>query len=83
AVGAYIGHAKGRWVSGMVWGLALGPIGWLIVALSRASPPKCPACGLTNAGDAKFCGHCGVNLKLAALRADRASPGHNDGPRGG
>lgn len=83
AVGAHIGRAKGRWVSGMIWGLALGPIGWLIVALSGASPPKCPACGLANASDAKFCGHCGVNLRVAALHADRATLDRNDGPRGG
>ncbi|MEO7323657.1 MAG: zinc ribbon domain-containing protein [Dokdonella sp.] len=81
-VGAFIGHAKGRWVSGMIWGLALGPIGWVVVALSRASPPKCPACGLTNAANAKFCGHCGINLKVAALNADRASLNRNSGPRG-
>lgn len=82
-VGAFIGHTKGRWMSGMIWGLALGPIGWLIVALSSASPSKCPGCGLTNASDAKFCGHCGVNLKVAAMRADRASLDRKDGPRGG
>jgi hypothetical protein len=79
AVGAYIGHKKGRWVSGLVWGLALGPIGWLIVALFRSSPPKCPACGLANPPDAKFCGHCGVNLTVAAMQRDLARVKRSDG----
>ena len=33
AVGAIIGHSKGRTTMGVVWSLILGPIGVLIVAL--------------------------------------------------
>jgi hypothetical protein len=35
-VGAVIGHLKGRWLAGLLWGAALGPIGWIVIALSRS-----------------------------------------------
>ncbi|MDR2013843.1 MAG: hypothetical protein LBQ20_12635 [Rhodanobacter sp.] len=35
-VGAAIGHVKGRWLAGLLWGAALGPIGWIVIALSRS-----------------------------------------------
>jgi hypothetical protein len=81
-VGAFIGLAKGRWLAGLVWGAALGPIGWLVIALSKANLPECPECGRPNATSAKACRHCGVNLHAASLRTQRARLKRNDNRRG-
>ena len=44
AVGALLGWWRGKLLAGVVWALALGPIGWVIVLLSRKSarPPPLP-----------------------------------------
>jgi ribosomal protein L40E len=81
-IGALIGAAKGRMVAGLVWGAALGPIGWLVIALSKSRLPECPECGLTNPTDAKACRHCGLNLRAASTRTDRARFKRNDSGRG-
>jgi hypothetical protein len=72
AVGAIIGVAKGRWLAGLIWGAALGPIGWVVIALSKANLPECPECGRSNATNARSCRHCGVNLQVAASRSSRS-----------
>lgn len=71
-VGALIGWIKGRVMPGIVWAALLGPIGWLIVALSRSAQAECPKCRRENPLDAKSCRHCGVNLKAAAERSPRS-----------
>ena len=40
AVGALVGRRRGRVGSGVVWGLMLGPLGWLIVALLDGLRPR-------------------------------------------
>jgi hypothetical protein len=32
-IGALVGTWRGRWLAGFVWGLALGPVGWVVAAL--------------------------------------------------
>ena len=81
-VGALIGHAKGRWLAGLVWGAALGPIGWLVVALQKPKLPECPECSRHNLPQAKVCRHCGVNLRAAALKSERAQRKVHDRGRG-
>jgi|SRR5690606_8500489 len=81
-VGAIIGHAKGRWLAGLLWGAALGPIGWLIVMLSRSGLVECPDCGRPNVPAAKACRHCGINLRAAALRSERSQLKRVDRTRG-
>lgn len=71
-VGALIGWIKGRVVAGIVWAALLGPIGWLVVALSKPAQRECPKCRRGNPVDAKSCRHCGINLKLAAERSPRS-----------
>ena len=41
-IGALIGRSKGRWLAGFVWGAALGPIGWIVIAVSKREPRLCP-----------------------------------------
>ncbi|MEO7432105.1 MAG: hypothetical protein ABIR62_08775 [Dokdonella sp.] len=81
-IGGLIGATKGRMVAGVVWGIALGPIGWVVIAVSNGNQPACPDCGQTNPTDAKTCRHCGVNLRAASMRTDLASFKRNDSGRG-
>lgn len=81
-VGAFIGMAKGRWLAGLIWGAALGPIGWLVMLFSKSNLPECPECGRPNATSAKMCRHCGINLRAAALRSERSRLKSNDSGRG-
>lgn len=81
-VGALLGYARGRWLAGLLWGAALGPIGWLVIALSRAHLAECPACSRGNLAQAKACRHCGVNLRAAALTSERARRKVHDSGRG-
>jgi ribosomal protein L40E len=81
-VGAIIGHAKGRWLAGLLWGAALGPIGWLVIILSKSGLIECVDCGRSNVPDAKACRHCGINLRAAAQRSERSQLKRMDRTRG-
>ena len=81
-VGLVIGYARGRWLAGLVWGAALGPIGWAVVLLSKSGLVECPDCGRGNVPRAKACRHCGVNLKVAATRSQRSTLKRIDRNRG-
>lgn len=81
-VGMIIGLAKGRWLAGLLWGAALGPIGWLIVLFSRKGLVECPECGRANVPGAKACRHCGINLRAAAMRSERSRLKNVDSKRG-
>ena len=59
-VGGMIGAAKGRAFAGAMWGLLLGPLGWLVIAAAPDQRPKCPECGgdvIPGASRCKNCGH--------------------------
>lgn len=71
-IGAWIGWIKGRWVAGLIWGAALGPIGWVVTALSKSSLRECPECGHGNRSDAKVCRHCGVHFRRLAGQTTRS-----------
>lgn len=73
AVGLLVGWVRGRWLAGLLWGAALGPIGWLVVLLSKSGLVECPECGKGNVPRAKACRHCGVNLAAAAARSERSA----------
>src|SRR3954470_8614151 len=64
-IGGLIGWSKGRFVAGLVWGAALGPIGWLVIIFSRAGQRECPECGRRNLPDAKVCRFCGIDFRKA------------------
>ena len=69
-VGAVIGERKGRTDEGVVLGLVLGPIGWLLVGFGpnykqikeAKETKKCPFCAELVKREAKVCKHCGRDL---------------------
>lgn len=63
-VGAAIGQSKGRAGAGFFFGLLVGPIGWLIVAIGPDLNPArlCHACKGKVPDDATKCMHCGWDL---------------------
>ena len=81
-VGLVIGYVRGRAMAGLIWGAALGPIGWAVVLLSKSGLIECPDCGRGNVPRAKACRHCGINLQEAATRSQRSSLKRVDRGRG-
>lgn len=81
-IGAMIGWVKGRWVAGLLWGAALGPIGWVVIALSRSGLGECPECGRRNQPDAKVCRYCGIDFRKHAGQSTRARLKAQDRSRG-
>jgi hypothetical protein len=62
AVGSLIGWYKGRTIVGLVWGAALGPIGWLVMAFYPISWKTCSQCGRVERADRRRCNACGAAL---------------------
>lgn len=68
-IGYMIGEKKGREVAGFLWGLFLGPIGWLLVAIGPDMRPACPKCKGAIPEGATKCQHCGSDLEVAQEKA--------------
>jgi len=43
AIGAYVGRTKGRQTEGMLFGILLGPLGWIIVLLMPENKSSHPS----------------------------------------
>lgn len=61
-VGTVIGQQKDRAGAGLLFGLLLGPIGWLIIAAGPNLKPKCTECGGIVPEGVNRCMHCGQLL---------------------
>jgi uncharacterized membrane protein YeaQ/YmgE (transglycosylase-associated protein family) len=62
-VGGFIGSFKNRTSTGVVLGLLLGPLGWIIVAILPAvAAAQCPHCHGGVDGVAAVCCHCGRDI---------------------
>lgn len=61
-IGGLIGIQRRRFLSGVVWGLILGPIGWLLVLLLADCRPKCPECKSPLNDGATRCHRCGCEV---------------------
>jgi|HubBroStandDraft_6_1064221.scaffolds.fasta_scaffold910398_1 hypothetical protein len=64
-VGCAIGERKGNVATGIILGLLLGPIGWLVTAMCFSNLRKCPFCSEDIKPDAKVCRYCGRDLPPA------------------
>jgi hypothetical protein len=68
-VGAIIGNNKGRPAAGAIYGLLLGPLGWIVILIAPDVRPKCPECGGTTVRGAQKCMNCGSHLRPDVARA--------------
>ena len=59
-IGLLIGKKKYRPFAGFMWGILLGPIGWLVVALGPNMGPKCSECGGLVVPGSTRCKNCGA-----------------------
>lgn len=59
-VGFLTGRARGKERHGAAWGLALGPVGWLITLCSSDLRRRCAECSGVIPDGARRCMHCGV-----------------------
>lgn len=60
-IGWLIGSRKDMPIIGAGAGALLGPIGWLLIGLSRAAY-SCPWCGGDTPRDATVCRHCARDI---------------------
>jgi len=71
-VGYAIGKPKNAVAECVLFSILLGPIGWIIAAVSRGNVRRCPFCAEDVASKASVCKHCGQELPVGS--AVRASP---------
>ncbi|MEO8461062.1 MAG: hypothetical protein ABI451_11080 [Dokdonella sp.] len=79
-VGAWIGRFKGRTVAGAVWGAALGPIGWLVVALLPTKQHPCSRCARLVRDGVQRCPACGADQRTTAAKLPPVPPAPPDLP---
>ena len=63
-IGGAIGARKKRVGAGIIFGILLGPIGWILVAAGPNMGPKCPECGGDVVTGARKCKNCGSDLPM-------------------
>jgi hypothetical protein len=65
-IGYFIGRSLGRGGAGLLWGLLLGPVGWLVLLMLGDPRPQCPLCkGRLETLAVARCRHCGGELRKA------------------
>ena len=71
---AIIGARKGEGLGGFILGVLLGPIGILIVAVSRGNRRECPACRELIHAAARICPHCRTEIGASSDKDRRSAP---------
>ncbi|MBX3169972.1 MAG: hypothetical protein KF760_21385 [Candidatus Eremiobacteraeota bacterium] len=62
AIGAAIGQSKGKMTYCILVSILLGPLGWILAAVTPTAHPKCPACRGDVVVGARKCKNCGSDL---------------------
>ena len=65
-VGYAIGKPKNAVAECVLFSILLGPIGWIIAAVSRGNVRRCPFCAEDVASKASVCKHCGRELPVGS-----------------
>ena len=74
-VGAAIASSKGgSSASGCIVGVLLGPIGWILIALTAGPSGRCPHCGGRIPKNVAVCSHCGRETKPGVGAPSRRTP---------
>lgn len=74
-IGYFVGSTKGRGGDGAIWGVLLGPIGWLVVLCGEDRRKSCPYCGgIIPQGPVKRCKNCGKNLMQRSTAGGALDP---------
>ena len=60
--GWLLGRFKDRPLAGAIWGVLLGPIGWVIIVLGPKGRTPCPYCGASLTLRQARCGACGAAM---------------------
>lgn len=71
-IGGVIGAYRGRAGEGRIFGLLLGPFGWLLTSLLPEGGKKCPECLGVVPELARRCKHCGSELASSHAEFDNA-----------
>jgi hypothetical protein len=70
-IGYWIGKSRGRANQGVLFGLLLGPIGWIGTFLLFQAGRKCPECKRVAPTGVHRCKHCGASfLRSVAMASD-------------
>jgi hypothetical protein len=73
-VGYFIGRAVGDANAGLVWGLLLGPIGWLVVLLKSNTGERCRKCRAPLKSRDR-CPRCGTKVRpVSAIPSQAVDP---------
>lgn len=67
-IGYFLGSHKGMGAFGFLVSALLGPIGWLLVLVSKGNVRKCPYCGEGIRFEATICKHCRSKVDPATRR---------------
>lgn len=77
SIGLLIGQRRGRGFAGLVWGMVLGPVGWLLMFLLPSAASRkagaCPHCGGVLPVGQMSCNHCGNAVRWIQGRAFKPS----------
>lgn len=77
-IGYAIGNTKGQPWGGFLFGMLLGPLGWLLTLVSGDVRPTCSECGGVIVEGARRCKNCGVEFGKKTQPVPTPAPNPDD-----